>query len=152
MIITFIGHSTVCFHDKIKEVVKEKIRDNIADNETVSCFLGGYGDFDRICAVACRELKSEYNEIELLYITPYISISEQKKINEMQKSKLCDASIYPPIEKVPLRYAILKRNEWMIEKADLVIAFVDKSYGGAFNSLNLAKRKKKRIINICDQI
>ena len=150
MTITFAGHSSISSHNKVKEMVKEQIRNNIIDVKLVTCYLGGYGDFDEICARACRELKQEYDDIEVVYVTPYISLSEQAKIKEMQSYGLCDTSIYPPIENVPLRFAIAKRNEWMMTNADLIIAYVNRSYGGAYKSLQVAKRKKKKIINIYD--
>ena len=150
MTITFAGHSFISSNNKVKEMVKEQIRNNIIDVKLVTCYLGGYGDFDEICARACRELKQEYYGIEAIYVTPYISLSEQEKIKEMQSYGLCDTSIYPPIENVPLRFAISKRNEWMMTNADLIIAYVNRSYGGAYKSLQVAKRKKKKIINIYD--
>ena len=33
-----------------------------------------------------------------------------------------DDVIFPPLESVPRKFAVLKRNEWMVEEADLVIA------------------------------
>lgn len=59
-----------------------------------------------------------------------------------------DDIIYPPIENVPYKYAIIRRNEWMIDVADFVIAYVKYSWGGAARSLEYAKRKKKNIIQI----
>lgn len=150
MTITFAGHSLITSIDCIKKMVKEQIRNIIVDSEMVVCYLGGYGDFDNICALACKELKREYSGIEVVYIAPYISLSEQAKIKEMQSWGLCDSSIYPPIENVPPRFAISKRNEWMIENADLIIAYVDHNFGGAYKSLQVAKRKKKKIINLYD--
>ena len=150
MTITFAGHSLITSIDCIKEMVKEQIRNFIIDSEMVICYLGGYGDFDNICALACKELKREYSGIEVVYIAPYISLSEQAKIKEMQSWGLCDSSIYPPIENVPPRFAVSKRNEWMIENADLIIAYVDHNFGGAYKSLQVAKRKKKKIINLYD--
>ena len=149
MTIAFAGHSFISSFDEVKEKVKEQIRNNIIGAELVICYLGGYGDFDDICARACIELKREYGKIELVYVTPYI-MSEQAKIKEMQRYGFCDTSLYPPIENVPPRFAILKRNEWMMKNADLVIAYVSHSYGGAYKSLQSAKRAKKKIINIYD--
>ena len=108
------------------------------------------GGFDRICACACRELKTEYPNIEIVYVTPYMRFSEQKKIEEMQNLGLYDTSIFPPMEGVHPRLAILKRNEWMISNADLIIAYVERSYGGAYRSLQIAKHQKKKIVNICN--
>ncbi len=75
-----------------------------------------------------------------------------EKIKEMINEGMYDEVIYPPIENTPKRFAISKRNEWMIKSADIVIAYVKTSYGGAYKSLQIAKRQKKRIINICDLI
>ena len=152
MTITFAGHAVIFSDKNIKEMVKEQIRNNIADVELVTCYIGGYGDFDKTCACACKELKKEYVNIEIVYVTPYISLSEQLKIKEMKSCGLCDTSIYPPIENAPLRFAIAKRNEWMMANSDLIIAYVNHNYGGAYKSLQAAKRRKKKIINICDLI
>ena len=150
MIITFAGHSSVFPSEEIKELVKEEIRRCIVGAERVCFYLGGYGDFDKLCACACRELKEERGGLELVYVTPYITPSEQEKIKSLMSEGLYDASIYPPIENTPLRFAISKRNEWMVQNSDLLIAYVNHSYGGAYNTLRAAKRKGKRIINLCD--
>ncbi len=152
MIISFAGHSFIPSSGAVKEMVKTQIRNNVISGEPITFYLGGYGDFDDICACACRELKIEYPSMELVYVTPYISISEQEKIKKMQNYGLYDASIYPPIENVPLRFAISKRNEWMMTNAELIIAYVNRNYGGAYKSLQVARRRKKRIINICDML
>lgn len=150
MTIAFAGHSVLSSSSKVKETVKENIRNNTIGVKFVTCYLGGYGAFDEICAHACRELKQEYGGMEIVYVAPYMSLSEQAKIKEMQEYGLCDTSIYPPIEHTPPRFAISKRNEWMMTNADLIIAYVNRSYGGAYKSLQIAKRRKKKIINICD--
>lgn len=150
MIISFTGHSFVSSKSQVLETVKMQIRDNLVDTESIVCYLGGYGDFDELCARACRELKQEYPSIELVYVTPYLSLCEQEKIKKIVSLGLYDLSIYPNIENVPPKFAISKRNEWMMSNADLVIAYVNHSYGGAYKSLQVAKRRKKRIINICD--
>ncbi len=150
MIITFADHSFVPSQNKIKEIVKEQIRNHISNDEFVTFYLGGYGHFDSICAHACRELRQEFSKVELVYVTPYRSLSEQEKIKDMQRMGIYDTSIYPPIENTPPKFAISKRNEWMMANADLVIVYVNRTYGGAYQSLQAAKRKKKKIINICD--
>ena len=150
MIISFAGHAHIASKNKVKEALKRWIRETISSEEAVTCYLGGYGDFDEICARVCREIKQEYSNIRLVYVTPYISLSEQAKIKELLKYGLYDESLYPPIENVPLRFAISKRNEWMMTNADLVVVYVNQQYGGAYTSLQVARRKKKKIVNICD--
>ena len=152
MIISFIGHSSVLSQNRIRNMVKEQIKRLISSNESVVCYLGGHGDFDEVCAGACRELKRENYRVELVYVTPYLNTSAQRKIKELIFAGEYDSSLYPPIEKAPLKFAISKRNEWMMKNSDVIIAYVDHSWGGAFRSLKFAIAAKKKIINICNYV
>ena len=66
-------------------------------------------------------------------------------------SSLYDGTTYPSLEEVPKRFAITKRNEWMVEQADVVVAYVKHDWGGAAAMLRYAERKNMRIINISSQ-
>ena len=59
---------------------------------------------------------------------------------------LYDYSLYPSLESVPKRYAILKRNEIMVNEADVVVAYVLHDWGGAAKTLGYAMRKRKTVI------
>jgi uncharacterized phage-like protein YoqJ len=145
MIITFCGHSNCLFSDEEKEKLKQLLIEKIIKNPTCKFYLGGYGDFDSLCLRTLRELKTDFPDIELLFITPYLDKNYSKL--ELAKYYYEDV-IFPPIENVPRKFAILKRNEWMVDSAELVIAYVKYSWGGAAKTLEYAKRKKVPIINI----
>ena len=145
MIITFCGHSNCLFSDEEKEKLKQLLIKEIRKNPTYKFYLGGYGDFDSLCLRTLRELKTDFRKIELLFITPYLDKNYSKL--EFAKSYYDDV-IFPPIESIPRKFAILKRNEWMVDSADLVIAYVKYSWGGAAKTLEYAKRIKKQIINL----
>lgn len=145
MIITFCGHSNCLFNDGIKEQLKNILVSEIIKNPTCKFYLGGYGDFDVLCLRTLRDLKADFPEIELIFITPYLD----KNYSKLEFAKYhYDDVIFPPLESVPRKSAILKRNEWMVNEADLVIACVMYSWGGAAKTLEYAKRKKKTIINL----
>ena len=145
MIITFCEHSDFSFSDDIKQQLKNILLNEIRKNPTCKFYLGGYGDFDSLCLRTLRELKKEFQSIELIFITPYID----KNYSKLEFAKYhYDDVIFPPLERVPRKFAILKRNEWMVEEADLVIAYVMYSWGGAAKTLEYAKRKMKQIINL----
>ena len=57
MVVSFVGHSIVHSHDELKNLVKEQMRKSVFKEKSVTCLLGGRGEFDMICAAACRELK-----------------------------------------------------------------------------------------------
>ena len=151
MIITFIGHSEISNRDLVKNKVTEALREQIDTDTRVVFYCGGYGDFDNICAEACSAIKKEKPLCEIIYVTPYIGPSYQQKLKAIEETRLYDAILYPPLETVPFRYAILKRNEWMVDEADLVIAYVIRERGGAYKSMRYAIRKNKHIFNLAKQ-
>ena len=72
MIITFCGHSNCLFNDDIKEQLKTILGNEIIKNPTCKFYLGGYGDFDGLCLHTLKNLKANFPEIELIFITPYL--------------------------------------------------------------------------------
>ena len=79
-----------------------------------------------------------------------MSVAQQEKIIHLIHLRLYDSVVYPPLEQVSLKFAISKRNEWMISQSDLVIAYVEHSFGGAYQGLHYAQRKGKRIVNLAE--
>lgn len=61
--------------------------------------------------------------------------------------KYFDDTVYPDIETIPQRFAILGRNKCMVDISDFLIAYVKRS-GGAEKTLKYAQKKKIKIINI----
>ena len=147
MTITFCGHSNFSFDNTVKEKLRELLLQEIRKNPACKFYLGGYGDFDSLCLNILKEIKADFPTIELLFITPYLNDNYSK----LETAKLYyDGIIYPPLENVPRRFCILKRNEWMVDEADLVIAFVKYSWGGAAKTLEYVKRKKVKFFNLAE--
>lgn len=152
MIISFIGHRSLNHYNGLFERVQQAIIENIGFVERVVFLCGGYGDFDDLCAQVCRSIKAKRGNCEISFVTPYMTVAQQEKIKGLMKLKLYDSVVYPPLEQVPLKFAICKRNEWMIDQSDFIIACVEHSFGGAYQSLNYARRKEKRIVNLAEKM
>jgi hypothetical protein len=151
VIITFCGHRRIYDEIKIENDVMDVLKGIINQAPIEECFIfycGGYGQFDGIAARVVQKLKLLYSErkIERIFVTPYIGGVNRNYDRSMIKEE--DEVLYPPLENVPLKYAILRRNEWMVDHADIVIAYVAYSFGGAAKTFEYAKRKKKSIIEI----
>lgn len=137
MIVTFCGHREVREPEKVRKWVYETVEGLI--REGADCFyLGGYGQFDSMAADVVQEQKQKYKHITSVLVLPYI--------DREYDTNGYDESIYPPLENVPRRYAISKRNEYMVDNADVVVAYVVFSFGGASKTLRYAERKHKRIV------
>ena len=146
MIITFCGHShyTESKEDELKilSVLENKVGDNYAE-----LYLGGYGAFDDFARRCGDKYKENHPNTKLIFITPYITPDYQKNHLKYKKD-LYDEIIYPELENVPPRFAISYRNKWMVDKADIVIAYIINSFGGAYQTYKYAKNIDKQIINI----
>ena len=139
MRVTFCGHSQLYGDPEIENRLKNEIEELILKGAD-EFFLGGYGQFDNLCAKCLKTLKEIYPHIKSVLVIPYLEKS--------YPTFLYDETLYPPLEDVPKRFAIVKRNEYMVEKSDVIISYVTRTYGGAYSTLNYAKRKKKTIINL----
>ena len=137
MIVTFCGHREVQESEKVRKWLYETVEGLIREGADYF-YLGGYGQFDTMAAGVIRELKQKYPRIRSALVLPYLD-------REYDASGY-DESIYPPLENVPRRYAISRRNEYMVDTADVVVAYVVCGFGGASKTLEYAERKHKRII------
>lgn len=152
MIITFIGHSVLHNSEYLSEKLKNIILKNMKGDDNICFYCGGYGDFDNLCARVCHFIKEEQHNCKVVFITPYVIESYKHKIKSISNTEFYDSIIYPPLEKVPFRFAISRRNEWMVDQADVIIAYVKYTHGGAYKSMEYAKRKNKNIINLAQEI
>ena len=146
MKITFCGHSSFIrtqeYENKILNLFEEIIGDN-----NVEFLLGGYGNFDNFAFECCKKYKETHPSASLTFVTPYITESYQTNRLQYQKD-LFDHILYPPIEQVPPKFAIIYRNKYMVDNSDFVIAFISRKFGGAYKTYSYAEKNKKAIYNI----
>ncbi len=137
MIVTFCGHSEIDQMERVSAWL-DKMLPPLIEGGAATFYLGGYGAFDRLAAAAARRQKAVYPRIEMVLVLAYLD----RNID----AEHYDRTTYPPLEKVPPRYAIVKRNEWMVASSDVVISGVTHNWGGAAKTLKFARRKKKVIL------
>lgn len=148
IICSFAGHSKQIYDDSIKEDVKNKCRELICDYGVNEFWVGDYGFFDSLAAEAVRELKKQYSHIRLTLVIPYVT----KKINEYREQYYInyDSILLADMpENTPIRYRILKCNQYMIDNSEYLIAYIELPFGGAYKTYEYAKRRKYiNIINL----
>ena len=137
MIVTFCGHSKLYKPEAFSNWL-DMILPSLIEGGADTFYLGGYGDFDALAASAVRRQKETYPHIELILVLAYLD----RDID----TSYYDDSTYPPLERVPRRYAILRRNEWMVSASDVVVSGVTHSWGGAARTLEFAQRKNKVVL------
>ena len=143
MICTFFGHRDA--PSKMEGAIRETIERLIS--EGVTCFyVGNNGNFDSMVHRKLKQLSEKYPHIRYYVVLAYMpTVKDEFDITDYGES------IYPEgLESVPPRFAISKRNQWMVEKADIVVTYVKYSTGGAAHAKKLAVRKGKRVVGIAE--
>ena len=141
MTCTFFGHWDT--GEEIIPALRKEII-NLIENKNVDTFyIGNHGHFDFYAETDLKELSEIYPHIKYSVVLAYLPRGKQGEYYDFSNT------IYPEgIEKAPLKYAIIKRNKWMIDNSDFVITYVKSVIGGAAQFKELAQKKKKIIVEI----
>lgn len=137
MIVTFCGHSQITNPETVSAWLHTVIHHLILQGAD-TFYLGGRGMFDQLAASVLRQQQKTYPQIRMILVLAYLRPG--------QNSDGYDGTLYPPLESVPLRYAIVKRNQWMARTADILVACVLYDWGGAASMLRYAQQTGKKII------
>ena len=141
MACTFFGHrdSPTGITDALRAVLIDLI-EKAGVNEFL---IGNQGVFDQIAANVLKGLKMQYTEIRCTCVCAYMPTAQQA--NEDLDT------VYPEeVAMTPPRFAIDRRNRWMLERADIVVVYVKSPVGGAAKFKAMAERKKKIVINLAE--
>ncbi len=135
----FIGHDD-CYNlskEELKRIIIECIHNGVTN------FLsGGQGGFDRACATAVFELKSNYPQIKNILVIPYLTFRVFDK-------DIFDEIVFPEnFEKYYFKAAIVQRNRYMVKSADIAICYIQHSWGNAVKTYEFAKRRNLKMINL----
>lgn len=123
MTVTFCGHSDFVPSTAIEACLLSVLESQIGDSPA-ELLLGGYGSFDRFALRCGKIFQQTHPQVSLIYVTPYVVTERQTSVGAEY-----DGIVYPPLEHIPPRYAILHRNRYMVERAGLVIACITRSRG-----------------------
>ena len=141
MIISFCGHSDYTESPKDEALVLEILQQTAGDGD-VEFYLGEYGKFDYFAYRCAQKYRAINPNARLYFITPYINA-------QTNGNKKFDEIIYPPLENVPPKFAISHRNRWMVERSDVIIAYISHKFGGAYTTYKYAVSNNKKIFNLC---
>ena len=139
LVCTFFGHR------ECPESVKSKLLDAIMDlikRGADTFYVGNNGKYDAYVRSVLRQIQVEYPHIQYAVVLAYLPT---------EKSEYEDYSdtMYPEgIEEGLKKFAIERRNNWLVNQANYVICYIGHSWGGAYKFARLAKRRGKVVINL----
>lgn len=135
---TFIGHADC--DESIKENLYLAIEKLINEYNVTVFYVGTHGKFDYYAYAVLKELEKFY-KIEI-----FVVLSNLTHVPEYIKGA---KTVFPDIvAKSPYKYAIIKRNRYMIEKSAFLICYINHTFSNTYNFVKFAISKNTHIINL----
>lgn len=130
----FFGHREVTHNikDKLIAIIERLITEFYVDNQ---------GQFDSMVYSVLKEMKEKYPHIRYTVVLAYIP-------NEHIKEVYGEDTLFADgLENVPKKFAISKRNDWMIQQFSFAVCYVHKITGGAAKFREKASKKELRVLD-----
>ena len=141
--VSFAGHRNIYGQCDLEDRIQKIAEEIICNNDFVEFYVGRNGEFDEIAAslVKLVQRATQRDNSTLTLVLPY-----PVKDLEYYEKYYDDIIIYEAEEKPHPKRAITDRNRWMVDQADLVIAYVDKQEGGAYQAMKYAQCQLKELV------
>ena len=149
--VAFFGHRFIDNFFVTEEQLREVISDFLRNNQYVEFLVGRNGDFDQMVSstvLRCkRNIRDDNSSLVLVlpYATSEFENNEDSFYNYYDEIEICDESA-----STHFKNAIQTRNRSMVDRADLVVCYIERQEGGAFQTVQYAKKQNKRIINLAE--
>ena len=139
MVCTFFGHKDT--PKEIEPTLRSTLIDLIENKNVTVFYVGNDGNFDTMVRHQLEDLSHIY-PINYSVVLAYLS-TEKNKYDDLSNT------IYPEgLETVPKRFAISRRNKWMIQQSDVVVTYVAHSFGGAAYFKEIAEKQNKNVVEV----
>lgn len=142
--VALFGHRTLYDLRKVEDRLAPILENLLRTKEYVEFYIGRHGEFDEYAAsVIKRAQKAVRDDNSVMILTLPYAVKDIEFYEEYY-----DEIIIPDIGRPHPKVAITLRNQWMVDTADLVIAYVENSSGGAYKAMAYAEKTEKPVINL----
>ena len=139
MVCTFFGHKDT--PKEIEPTLRSTLIDLIENKNVTVFYVGNNGNFDTMVRCQLEDLSKTY-PITYSVVLAYLP-TEKNRYDKLTNT------IYPEgLETVPKRFAISRRNKWMIQQSDIVVTYVTHNFGGAAQFKKMAERQNKNVVDV----
>ncbi len=150
--VAFFGHRYIDNSAGIEGRLEQHIRRLLSGGRCVEFLVGRNGVFDQFCCSAVRRVRSQYRDDNsaLILVLPYITAAYRNN-REYYENYYSEIEISEGASRVHPKAAIGIRNREMVDRADLIICYVDRQNGGAYEAMQYAIRQGKPTINLAEE-
>lgn len=149
--VSFFGHRQINNVFEIEDKLEKLIREYLTTKEYVEFLVGRDGEFDQLVSSTIRRCKRTVRDDNsaLVLVLPYATAeyrnNESSFLEYYDEIEICAESA----EK-HFKAAHQTRNRSMVDRSNAVIFCVERKTGGAYQTLEYAKKTDVEIINLPD--
>ena len=149
--VTFFGHRYIDNFFRTEDKLQKRITELLLNNQYVEFLVGRNGDFDQLVSstvLRCkRSIRDDNSSLVLVlpYPTAEFENNEDSFYDYYDEIEICEES-----SRTHFKNAMQVRNRSMVDRADLVICYIERNEGGAYQTIQYAKKQGKTIINQAD--
>ena len=149
--VAFFGHRYIDNPFKVEERLEEQIHKLLAEHEYVDFLVGRNGDFDRYASSSVLRARKRYRDdnSSLVLVLPY-AMAEYLNNEENFHDYYTDVEISYAASKAHPKSAIQIRNREMVDRADLILCYIEQKDGGAWKTVQYAIKQNKTVINLAE--
>ncbi len=150
--VTFFGHKYLNDPVQAEAALEEQILRLLREKVYVDFLVGRNGEFDQLISSTVRRIKRTYREdnSNLCLMLPYVT-AEYRNNQESFEDYYDSVEVSYEASKAHPKAAIQIRNREMVDRADLVICYIEHETGGAYHTVRYAKRKGKVVLNLANK-
>ena len=150
----FTGHRNISpakfiyIKHRLITVIEEAISSGITDFCT-----GGALGFDTVAAQTVLEAKKNHPHIKLHLVLPCKGQAENWSVvnRRIYEDILGRADSVTYVSENYTRYCMQLRNREMVDRADLILCYIEREKGGAWQTVEYAIKQGKAVINLSDE-
>ena len=151
--VSFFGHRDFYAHHKCESKLEPIIRELLNTKEYVDFLVGRNGEFDIFASSIVRRAKKNVWDANssLVLILPYPT-AEYTNSQEYFDNFYDEIEISEKASLSHFKSAMQIRNKEMVDRSDLIICYIERNSGGAYQTIEYAKKQNKKIINLAEEL
>lgn len=150
--VSFFGHRYIDNSLAIDTALDDLIGTLLRSKEYVEFLVGRNGEFDQLVSSAIRRCKREVrdNNSAHVWVLPYVT-ADFRDYEDDYRAYYDEIEIFNYAGS-HYKAAFQARNRNMVDRSDLVVFFVERHEGGAYQTMRYAMQQDKQYINLADSL
>lgn len=147
--VSFFGHREVYDFFTIEKHIEKIVYELISDKKYVEFLVGRNGGFDQLVSSVIHKVKRTYGGDNCAHILVLPYATAEFRDNEDSFNEYYDrVEIFEKSDNTHFKAAFQSRNRQMIDQSNLVVFYLEREYGGAYQTYKYASKINKEIIKI----